>query len=143
MLEDRNGTAAKCSLEVLIKLYKKKVWEDGKTVNVMAAACFSQETKVCCRVLQGVAGCCSVLQGVAVCCSVLLCVAVCCSVSQISKTVNGCCLLCAGNKGVLQCVAVCCRVLQCVAGQEDCRWLLLPFRRRRRYSCGVLQCVAA
>ena len=46
MLEDRNGTAAKCSLDVLVKLYKKKVWEDSKTVNVMASACFSQEPKV-------------------------------------------------------------------------------------------------
>jgi len=34
--------------------------------------------RVCCRVLQGVAGCCSMLQCVAVCCSVLQCVAVCC-----------------------------------------------------------------
>jgi hypothetical protein len=46
MLEDRNGTAAKCSLDVLVKLYRKKVWEDSKTVNVMASACFSQEAKV-------------------------------------------------------------------------------------------------
>lgn len=46
MLDDRNGTAAKCSLDVLVKLYRKKVWEDNKTVNVMAAACFSNETKV-------------------------------------------------------------------------------------------------
>lgn len=46
MLEDRNGTAAKCSLDVLVKLYRKKVWEDNKTVNVMAAACFSAESKV-------------------------------------------------------------------------------------------------
>ena len=46
MLEDRNGTAAKCSLDVLVRLYKKKVWEDSKTVNVMAAACFSHEPKV-------------------------------------------------------------------------------------------------
>ena len=111
MLEDRNGTAAKCSLEVLIKLYKKKVWEDGKTVNVMAAACFSHETKVCCRVLQCVAVCCSVLQCVAERCKVLQCVAVCSRSARLSMAAacflqekTMCC-------SVLQCVAVCCRVL--------------------------------
>ena len=46
MLDDRNGVAAKCSLDVLIKLYRKKVWDDAKTVNVIATACFSQEAKV-------------------------------------------------------------------------------------------------
>jgi protein SDA1 len=47
MLEDRNAVAAKCSLDVLVSLYKKKIWEDAKTVNVIATACFSSEAKVC------------------------------------------------------------------------------------------------
>lgn len=46
MLEDRNGVAAKCSLDVLVKLYRKKIWDDAKTVNVIATACFSPEAKV-------------------------------------------------------------------------------------------------
>lgn len=46
MLSDRNGVAAKCSLDVLVSLYKKKVWDDAKTVNVIATAAFSQEGKV-------------------------------------------------------------------------------------------------
>ena len=46
MLQDRNAVAAKCSLDVLVSLYKKKVWEDAKTVNVIASACFAPESKV-------------------------------------------------------------------------------------------------
>ena len=46
MLQDRNAVAAKCSLDVLVSLYKKKVWEDAKTVNVIASACFAPEGKV-------------------------------------------------------------------------------------------------
>ncbi|KAJ3186370.1 Protein SDA1 [Gaertneriomyces sp. JEL0708] len=46
MLKDSNETAAKKSLEVMIDLYKKNVWNDAKTVNVIAEACFSPVPKI-------------------------------------------------------------------------------------------------
>ncbi len=36
-----NTTQAKKSLNVVIELYKKRVWTDARTVNVIASACFS------------------------------------------------------------------------------------------------------
>lgn len=46
MLADTNESAAKRSLDVMIELYRKKIWDDAKTVNVIATACFSKCTKV-------------------------------------------------------------------------------------------------
>ncbi|KAJ3287922.1 Protein SDA1, partial [Borealophlyctis nickersoniae] len=46
MLKDTNEIAAKKSLEVMIELYKKNVWNDAKTVNVIAEACFSPISKI-------------------------------------------------------------------------------------------------
>ncbi|PNF39265.1 SDA1-like protein [Cryptotermes secundus] len=46
MLKDSNSKAAKMSLAIMIELYKKNVWNDAKTVNVIATACFSKFTKV-------------------------------------------------------------------------------------------------
>jgi len=46
MLRDSATIAAKTSLDVMISLYKKNVWKDEKTVNVIASACFSKITKV-------------------------------------------------------------------------------------------------
>ncbi|EEB17769.1 conserved hypothetical protein [Pediculus humanus corporis] len=46
MLKDNNSKAAKMSLGVMIELYKKNVWNDAKTVNVIAIACFSKIVKV-------------------------------------------------------------------------------------------------
>eukprot|EP00092_Neocalanus_flemingeri_P019099 GFUD01020689.1.p1 GENE.GFUD01020689.1~~GFUD01020689.1.p1 ORF type:complete len:677 (-),score=233.24 GFUD01020689.1:31-2061(-) len=46
MLKDSATIAAKTSLDVMISLYKKNVWRDEKTVNVIATACFSKITKV-------------------------------------------------------------------------------------------------
>ena len=46
MLKDSNLLAAKKSLDVMIELYKKNVWKDAKTVNVIASACYSNENKV-------------------------------------------------------------------------------------------------
>eukprot|EP00842_Homolaphlyctis_polyrhiza_P007038 jgi/Hompol1/923/HPOL_002599-RA len=46
MLGDTSEIAAKKSLEVMIELYKKNVWNDEKTVNVIAQACFSPVPKV-------------------------------------------------------------------------------------------------
>lgn len=47
MLKDSNPKAAKMSIDIMIDLYKKNIWNDAKTVNVIATAgCFSQYTKV-------------------------------------------------------------------------------------------------
>lgn len=46
MLKDNNSKAAKMSLGIMIELYKKNVWNDAKTVNVIATACFSKINKV-------------------------------------------------------------------------------------------------
>ncbi|TPX68745.1 hypothetical protein SpCBS45565_g02932 [Spizellomyces sp. 'palustris'] len=46
MLKDSNEIAAKKSLEVMIDLYRKNVWNDAKTVNVIAEACFSPVSKI-------------------------------------------------------------------------------------------------
>ncbi|XP_048457686.1 protein SDA1 homolog isoform X2 [Rhincodon typus] len=46
MLRDSNPTAAKMSLDVMIELYKRNIWNDAKTVNVITTACFSKVTKI-------------------------------------------------------------------------------------------------
>lgn len=46
MLKDTNARAAKMSLDIMIELYRKNVWNDAKTVNVIATGCFSKVTKV-------------------------------------------------------------------------------------------------
>ncbi|KAK2872397.1 hypothetical protein QQF64_017993 [Cirrhinus molitorella] len=46
MLRDSNPTAAKISLDVMIELYRRNIWNDAKTVNVVTTACFSKVTKV-------------------------------------------------------------------------------------------------
>ena len=46
MLRDTNIMAAKKSLDVMVELYRKNVWNDAKTVNVLTTACFSSVTKV-------------------------------------------------------------------------------------------------
>ncbi|RKO88958.1 SDA1-domain-containing protein [Blyttiomyces helicus] len=46
MLKDDNDIAAKKSIEVMVDLYKKNVWNDAKTVNVIAEACFSSTSKI-------------------------------------------------------------------------------------------------
>ncbi|KAI9101944.1 SDA1-domain-containing protein [Phlyctochytrium arcticum] len=46
MLKDSNEIAAKKSLEVMIDLYRKNVWNDAKTVNVIGEACFSPASKI-------------------------------------------------------------------------------------------------
>ncbi|KAI7870091.1 SDA1-domain-containing protein [Mucor mucedo] len=43
---DENAIAAKKSVDVCVDLYHKNVWNDAKTVNVIAEACFSPVTKV-------------------------------------------------------------------------------------------------
>ncbi|KAH8391033.1 hypothetical protein KR215_004199 [Drosophila sulfurigaster] len=47
MLRDANPKAAKMSVDIMIDLYKKNIWNDTKTVNVIAnVGCFSPITKV-------------------------------------------------------------------------------------------------
>ncbi|KAL0275426.1 UNVERIFIED_CONTAM: hypothetical protein PYX00_003275 [Menopon gallinae] len=46
MLSDQNSKAAKMSLGIMIQLYKKNIWNDAKTVNVIASGCFSKIIKV-------------------------------------------------------------------------------------------------
>lgn len=47
MLKDSNPKAAKMSVDIMIDLYKKNIWNDQKTVNVIAnVGCFSKVTKV-------------------------------------------------------------------------------------------------
>ncbi|KAK3696721.1 hypothetical protein QZH41_013081 [Actinostola sp. cb2023] len=46
MLKDSNAVAAKKSLDVMIELYRRNVWKDAKTVNVITTACFSPVSKV-------------------------------------------------------------------------------------------------
>jgi protein SDA1 len=46
MLKDSNSMAAKKSLDVMVELYKKNIWKDAKTVNVIASACLSDLSKV-------------------------------------------------------------------------------------------------
>ncbi|XP_041359788.1 protein SDA1 homolog [Gigantopelta aegis] len=46
MLRDSNAVAAKMSLDVMIELYRRNVWNDAKTVNVITTACFSKVAKI-------------------------------------------------------------------------------------------------
>ncbi|XP_078812472.1 protein SDA1 homolog [Oryzias latipes] len=46
MLRDSNPIAAKISLDVMVELYKRNIWNDAKTVNVITTACFSKVTKI-------------------------------------------------------------------------------------------------
>ncbi|EFN85212.1 protein SDA1 homolog [Harpegnathos saltator] len=46
MLKDSNAKAVKMSIDIMIELYNKNVWNDAKTVNVIATGCFSKITKV-------------------------------------------------------------------------------------------------
>ncbi|CAG5095195.1 Similar to SDAD1: Protein SDA1 homolog (Homo sapiens) [Cotesia congregata] len=45
-LKDSNARAAKMSADIMIELYKKNIWNDAKTVNVLVTGCFSKITKV-------------------------------------------------------------------------------------------------
>lgn len=47
MLQDSNGKVAKLSVDILIELYHKNIWNDHKTVNIIAdIGCFTKITKV-------------------------------------------------------------------------------------------------
>lgn len=46
MLQENNVVTVKTALDIMIELYKRNVWNDAKTVNVITTACFSKITKV-------------------------------------------------------------------------------------------------
>lgn len=46
MLQDPNETASKRALAVMIELYKRCIWNDDKTVNVVAEGCLHSNPKV-------------------------------------------------------------------------------------------------
>ncbi|XP_050472535.1 protein SDA1 homolog isoform X1 [Bombus huntii] len=46
MLKDSNVRSAKMSTDIMIELYNKNIWNDAKTVNVLATGCFVKATKV-------------------------------------------------------------------------------------------------
>ena len=46
MIQDQNEGAARRSLSVMIELYKRRIWNDEKTVNVISEACFNTNPKV-------------------------------------------------------------------------------------------------
>eukprot|EP00299_Pterocystis_sp_00344_P010143 c4465_g1_i1.p1 GENE.c4465_g1_i1~~c4465_g1_i1.p1 ORF type:complete len:734 (-),score=187.12 c4465_g1_i1:19-2220(-) len=46
MINDTSPVAAKKSVDVMAELYRRKVWNDARTANVMAEACFSPHSKV-------------------------------------------------------------------------------------------------
>ena len=46
MLKESNATAARMSLDAMIELYRRNIWNDAKTVNVIATGCFSKIAKV-------------------------------------------------------------------------------------------------
>jgi protein SDA1 len=46
MLKDPNETATKRALSVMIELYKRKIWNDDKTVNVIAEGCLNDNPKI-------------------------------------------------------------------------------------------------
>ncbi|XP_065199814.1 protein SDA1 homolog [Planococcus citri] len=46
MLKDNNAKAAKMSVNIMIDLYRKNIWNDAKTVNLISMACFSKIVKV-------------------------------------------------------------------------------------------------
>jgi protein SDA1 len=46
MVQDPNEDATKRALKVMIELHKKRIWNDEKTVNVMADACLHHNPKI-------------------------------------------------------------------------------------------------
>jgi protein SDA1 len=44
----KNGDKmAKKSIQIMIELYKKNIWTDKRTVNIIAEGCFNQSPKIC------------------------------------------------------------------------------------------------
>jgi len=47
MLKDPDEGATKRSLQIMIELHRKWIWNDENTVNVIAEACLHSKTKIC------------------------------------------------------------------------------------------------
>jgi protein SDA1 len=56
MMTGDSEVAAKKSLEVMIELWRRKVWNDPKTANAVCNACFSKHTKLLSRALSFLCG---------------------------------------------------------------------------------------
>lgn len=46
MIQDQNETASRRALNVMIELYKRKIWNDDKTVNAISEACLNNNPKI-------------------------------------------------------------------------------------------------
>ncbi|KAK7086656.1 Protein SDA1 [Halocaridina rubra] len=46
MLKAKYAVAAKTALNVMMDLYRKRIWNDAKTVNIITTACFHKVTKI-------------------------------------------------------------------------------------------------
>jgi protein SDA1 len=47
IVEDDTTITARKTVEILCELYRRKVWTDARTVNMLGKACLSQSTRVC------------------------------------------------------------------------------------------------
>jgi len=45
-VKDSHRLAAKTALDIMIELYRKSIWRDERTVNVISTACFSDTMKL-------------------------------------------------------------------------------------------------
>lgn len=46
MIQDQNESASRRALNVMVELYKRRIWNDEKTVNVIAEACLNSNPKI-------------------------------------------------------------------------------------------------
>ncbi|CAF1031904.1 unnamed protein product, partial [Didymodactylos carnosus] len=46
VIKENNPAAVKVSLDIMVDLYRKNIWNDAKTVNIIANTCFSKITKI-------------------------------------------------------------------------------------------------
>lgn len=53
MLRNSNAPAATISLDVMIELYRRNIWNDAKTVNVLTTAYFSEVNGCCFNIFLG------------------------------------------------------------------------------------------
>jgi protein SDA1 len=46
MIQDQNEIASRRALNVMIELYKRRIWNDDKTVNAISEACLNNNPKI-------------------------------------------------------------------------------------------------
>ncbi|CAF2030750.1 unnamed protein product [Rotaria magnacalcarata] len=46
IIKESNAIAVKMALDIMVSLYRKNIWNDAKTANIIASTCFSKITKV-------------------------------------------------------------------------------------------------